>query len=87
MHDHRQFARHRDGRLAVTEALGQCLAPALLTLSLRLKRVSSAEAASYSARRTSGSPTLLIRPCTSIKEHDAGLLHAIDATNSLPESR
>src|SRR6202011_3786947 len=40
--------------------------PQLVTLSLRLNRVSSAEPASYSARRTFGSPALLIRPCTSI---------------------
>ena len=36
-----------------------------MTLSAPLKRVISADAASYNDRRTSGSPALLMRPCTS----------------------
>jgi len=69
MHDHRELARHRDRCLAVTPPSGQRV-PQVLSLSSPRKRVISADAASYSARRTSASPAFEMRSCTSIDVPD-----------------
>lgn len=71
----------------MTSAFGNAHAP-VLTLSLRLNRVSSADAAAYSARSTSGSPALLMRPCTSIEVPTAaGLDSRAAARNQLHSSQ